>query len=113
MLTPPIFTSGSVSSHNTGNPDTARDQALFPLHTAVHKMTGLPAARFALGARGRIHAGGCADLVLFDPARVRDTASFHDPVRAAEGIDAVWVNGKLAYDGNEVIARPGQFIAPT
>ncbi|WP_312348336.1 D-aminoacylase [Stenotrophomonas acidaminiphila] len=90
----------------------ARDQALFPLHTAVHKMTGLPAARFALGARGRIHAGGCADLVLFDPARVRDTASFHDPVRAAEGIDAVWVNGKLAYDGNEVIARPGQFIAP-
>ncbi|WP_313249235.1 D-aminoacylase [Stenotrophomonas acidaminiphila] len=91
----------------------ARDQALFPLHTAVHKMTGLPAARFALGARGRIHAGGCADLVLFDPARVRDTASFHDPVRAAEGIDAVWVNGKLAYDGNEVIARPGQFIAPT
>lgn len=91
----------------------ARDQALFPLHTAVHKMTGLPAARFALGARGRIHAGGCADLVLFDPARVRDTASFHDPVRAAEGIDAVWVNGKLAYDGNQVIARPGQFIAPT
>ncbi|NCT86006.1 D-aminoacylase [Stenotrophomonas acidaminiphila] len=90
----------------------ARDQALFPLHTAVHKMTGLPAARFALGARGRIHAGGCADLVLFDPARVRDTASFHDPVRAAEGIDAVWVNGKLAYDGNQVIARPGQFIAP-
>jgi len=90
----------------------ARDQALFPLHTAVHKMTGLPAARFALGARGRIHAGGSADLVLFDPARVRDTASFHDPVRAAEGIDAVWVNGKLAYDGNEVIARPGQFIAP-
>lgn len=91
----------------------ARDQALFPLHTAVHKMTGLPAARFALGARGRIHAGGCADLVLFDPARVRDTASFHDPVRAAEGIDAVWVNGKLAYDGDQVIARPGQFIAPT
>lgn len=90
----------------------ARDQALFPLHTAVHKMTGLPAARFALGARGRIHAGGCADLVLFDPARVRDTASFHDPVRAAEGIDAVWVNGKLAYDGDQVIARPGQFIAP-
>ncbi|MGW8128051.1 MAG: N-acyl-D-amino-acid deacylase family protein [Stenotrophomonas sp.] len=72
----------------------ARDQALFPLHTAVHKMTGLPASRFALGARGGIHPGACADLVLFDPARVRDTASFHDPVRAAEGIDAVWVNGQ-------------------
>jgi len=90
----------------------ARDEALFPLHTAVHKMTGLPASRFALGARGVIRAGGCADLVLFDPARVRDTASFHDPVRAAEGIDAVWVNGQLAYDGNAVVARPGRFIAP-
>ena len=91
----------------------ARDAALFPLHTAVHKMTGLPAARFALGARGAIRAGACADLVLFDPARVRDTASFHDPIRAAEGIDAVWVNGTLAYDGSEVLARPGQFITPT
>lgn len=90
----------------------ARDQALFPLHTAVHKMTGLPASRFALGARGGIHPGACADLVLFDPARVRDTASFHDPVRAAEGIDAVWVNGQLAYDGSEVVARAGRFIAP-
>ena len=90
----------------------ARDEALFPLHTAVHKMTGLPASRFALGARGVIRPGGCADLVLFDPARVRDTASFHDPVRAAEGIDAVWVNGQLAYDGNAVVARPGRFIAP-
>ena len=90
----------------------ARDEALFPLHTAVHKMTGLPASRFALGARGVIRPGGCADLVLFDPVRVRDTASFHDPVRAAEGIDAVWVNGQLAYDGNAVVARPGRFIAP-
>lgn len=90
----------------------ARDEKLFPLHTAVHKMTGLPASRFALGARGFIRPGHCADLVLFDPARVRDTASFHDPVRAAEGIDAVWVNGKLAYDGSEVLARSGQFIAP-
>ena len=50
--------------------------------------------------------------MLFDPARVRDTASFHDPVRAAEGIDAVWVNGKLAYDGSDVLARNGRFIAP-
>ncbi|MCW4454526.1 D-aminoacylase [Flavobacterium sp. MXW15] len=90
----------------------ARDQQLFPLHTAVHKMTGLPAARFALGARGRIRTGWWADLVLFDPQRVRDTASFHDPVRAAEGIDAVWVNGQLAYDGREVVARNGRFIAP-
>ena len=90
----------------------ARDERLFPLHTAVHKMTGLPASRFAMGARGHIRPGWWADLVLFDPARVRDTASFHDPVRAAEGIEAVWVNGQLAYDGNNVVGRPGRFITP-
>ena len=90
----------------------ARDQQLFPLHTAVHKMTGLPASRFAMGARGLIRAGWCADLVLFDPARVRDTASFHDPIRAAEGINAVWVNGCLSYDGSRVVARAGRFVRP-
>jgi N-acyl-D-amino-acid deacylase len=90
----------------------ARDEQLFPLHTAVHKMTGLPASRFHMGARGQIREGWWADLVLFDPARVRDTASFHDPIRAAEGIDAVWVNGRLAYDGRQVTARPGRFIRP-
>lgn len=90
----------------------ARDEQLFPLHTAVHKMTGLPASRFAMGARGQLRAGWWADLVLFDPARIRDTASFHDPVRAAEGIDAVWVNGRLAYDGHTVAARAGRFLVP-
>ncbi len=90
----------------------ARDEQLFPLHTAVHKMTGLPASRFAMGARGYLRTGWCADVVLFDPARIRDTASFHDPIRAAEGIAAVWVNGQLAYDGQQVVARPGRFIRP-
>jgi N-acyl-D-glutamate deacylase/N-acyl-D-amino-acid deacylase len=91
----------------------ARDEQLFPLRTAIHKMTGLPAARFALGARGLVRQGWCADLVLFDPARIRDTASFQDPVRAAEGIAAVWVNGHLAYDGHATVAHAGQFITPS
>lgn len=90
----------------------ARDHALFPLPTAVHKMTGLPAQRFALHQRGRLQVGWHADLVLFDPARVRDTADYHDPIRAAEGIDAVWVNGALAYDGRQVVARAGHFLRP-
>ena len=75
-------------------------------------MTGLPASRFAMGARGFIRAGWCADLVLFDPARIRDTASFHDPIRAADGINAVWVNGCLSYDGKQVVARAGRFVCP-
>ena len=91
----------------------ARDEGLFPLHIAVHKMTGLPAARFGLRDRGAIRAGACADLVLFDPATVRDVADFHDPVRPAAGIHAVWVNGRLAYDGREVAGeRHGRFLAP-
>lgn len=91
----------------------ARDEGLFPLHEAVHKMTGLPGSRFALPGRGLLREGWHADLVLFDPARVRDTADYHDPVRAAEGIDAVWVNGELAYDGSAVTAaRSGRFLAP-
>lgn len=91
----------------------ARDEGLFSLHEAVHKMTGLPGSRFALPGRGLLREGWHADLVLFDPARVRDTADYHDPMRAAEGIDAVWVNGELAYDGNAVTrARSGRFLAP-
>lgn len=92
----------------------ARDQGLFPLHTAVHKMTGLPARAFGLQGRGVIERGAWADLVLFDPQRVRDTADFHDSVRPAEGIVQVWVNGRPAYEEQRPSAqRHGRFLAPT
>lgn len=88
-----------------------RDLGLFPLHTAVHKMTGLSAARFALHERGEISEGYWADLVLFDPDRVRDVADFSHPQRAAEGIDGVWVNGHLSYaDGKAQGPRQGKFL---
>ncbi|KAF1027950.1 MAG: D-aminoacylase [Pseudomonas sp.] len=90
----------------------SRDVGLFPLHTAVHKMTGLSAARYGLVGRGEIREGNWADLVLFDPLRVRDVADFKDPQRAAEGIDGVWVNGVLSYsDGQANGQRPGRFLA--
>ena len=84
----------------------SRDLGLFPLHTAVHKMTGLSAARFGLAGRGEIREGHWADLVLFDPVRVRDVADFKDPQRAAEGIGGVWINGVLSY-------RDGQAPRPS
>ena len=91
----------------------ARDERLFPLGTAVHKMTGLPAARFLLHERGLLRAGWHADLVLFDPARVRDTADYAQPIRPAEGIVSVWVNGQLAYDGERMSeTRAGDFLRP-
>lgn len=89
----------------------SRDLGLFPLHTAVHKMTGLSAARFGLHQRGEIREGHWADLVLFDPARVRDVADFKEPQRAAQGIDGVWVNGVCSFaQGRANGERQGRFL---
>uniref|UniRef100_A0A8W7PL26 Amidohydrolase 3 domain-containing protein n=1 Tax=Anopheles coluzzii TaxID=1518534 RepID=A0A8W7PL26_ANOCL len=74
-----------------------RERQLFSLETAVHKMTGLSASRFALDERGLIRPGYWADLVLFDAATIHDTATFHAPIQAAAGISAVWVNGVLSW----------------
>ncbi|MFN0182700.1 MAG: N-acyl-D-amino-acid deacylase family protein [Aquabacterium sp.] len=74
-----------------------RDLGLFPLETAVWKMTGLTAERYGLAGRGRIAEGAAADIVLFDAATVADRATYADPVQPAAGIDAVWVNGGLTW----------------
>ena len=88
-----------------------REQKLFALPEAVRKMTGLAAMRFGLADRGFVREGGKADLVLFNPESVRDRATFADPIRPAEGIAAVWVNGILSYwQGSASGARAGQFL---
>jgi N-acyl-D-amino-acid deacylase len=76
----------------------ARDLGLFSLAEAVRKMTSLPADKFRLTDRGRIRAGGFADLVVFDPATVADSATFEKPIAAAKGIELLLVNGGIAYD---------------
>jgi N-acyl-D-amino-acid deacylase len=89
----------------------ARDRKLFSLETAIHKMTGLPAARFGLAGRGLIEVGCAADLVVFNPEQVRDNATFSDPMRPASGIHQVFVNGQLSWqDGLGTSARAGQVI---
>jgi N-acyl-D-aspartate/D-glutamate deacylase len=88
-----------------------RDEGIFTLAQAVHKMTGLPAQRFGLAGRGRIQEGCQADLVLFNPQTIRDTATFSNPICAAEGISAVWVNGVLSYEtGDATGQRGGRFL---
>jgi N-acyl-D-aspartate/D-glutamate deacylase len=92
----------------------SRDEKLFPLREAVHKMTGMPAQRFSLAQRGLIREGYHADLVLFDPTTITDTATFDDPARPAKGIAGVWVNGVLTYttDGS-THNRGGRFLPRT
>lgn len=90
----------------------SRDEELIPLPDAIHKMTGMPAQRFGLAERGMIRVGYCADLVLFDPEKIIDTATFIDPVRAAQGIASVWVNGVLSYTSEGATgSRAGRFLA--
>jgi N-acyl-D-amino-acid deacylase len=89
----------------------ARQRGLFSLEQAVHKMTGLPADRFRLAGRGRIAPGMRADLVVFDPARIADAATFAQPKTPAAGIDSVYVNGTLAWHrGRHTGARTGQVV---
>ena len=88
-----------------------RDRKLFPLETAVHKMSGLSASRFGLHDRGLVRPGYAADLVVFDPDRVADRATFKEPKLSAAGIDRVYVNGTLSWhDGATSGARAGKVL---
>ncbi|MBI4623057.1 MAG: D-aminoacylase [Verrucomicrobia bacterium] len=84
-----------------------REKRLLTLETAINKMTGMPARRLGLADRGRIAEGLQADLVVFDPATVRDTATFEKPHQYPEGIPFVIVNGIVTVDGGRFTAARG------
>ncbi|NBB84237.1 MAG: amidohydrolase family protein, partial [Alphaproteobacteria bacterium] len=89
-----------------------RERRLFGLETAVHKMTGATARVFGLADRGTIRPGAAADLVLFDPETVADTATYDHPARPATGIETVWVAGRPVWtDSGATGERPGRFLA--
>ena len=86
-----------------------RDIGLFGLETAVHKMTGLSAARFGLSGRGVVRAGAYADLTVFDAASVIDRATFAEPTLPAAGIEHVFVNGRPVWSaGKPTGDHPGR-----
>ena len=75
----------------------SRDVGLFPLETAVYKMTGLTAKTFGLKDRGVLKEGAYADITVFDAGTVNDAATFAKPLQAAKGIDTVIVNGAVVW----------------
>jgi N-acyl-D-amino-acid deacylase len=88
-----------------------REQHVLSLEEAIRKMSSFPATRMRLGDRGVIRAGMKADLAIFDPAVVKDVATFERPHQYALGMRTVLVNGQLVLDsGAMTTARPGRVL---
>jgi dihydroorotase/N-acyl-D-amino-acid deacylase len=89
----------------------SRDLGLFPLEEAVRRMTSLPARRVGLYDRGLLRPGMMADVAVFDPARVRDRATYEDSNVYAEGVEHVVVNGRLVLESGRMTGeRPGRAL---
>ncbi len=88
-----------------------RERKVIPLEDAIRKMSGLPAQRTRLYDRGIIRVGMKADLVILDPDKVEDKATFEKPAELAVGVRDVIVNGKIAMrNGKETEERPGRLL---
>ena len=88
-----------------------RQRLMLGLEEAVRKMTSAAATRLGLSDRGLLSDGYAADVVVFDPARIRSNATYDDPRRYPTGIDYVIVNGELVVDGGEHTgALPGRVV---
>jgi N-acyl-D-amino-acid deacylase len=88
-----------------------RERKVVSLEEAVRKMTSLPAHQFGLTGRGEIRVGAAADLVVFDPAKVGDVATFAEPHAYPVGISHVIVNGVPAVrEGEATSSRSGQVL---
>ena len=89
----------------------ARELKLFSLEDAVRRMTSYSAQRFKLAGRGEVKPGFYADICVFDPATVIDTATFEKPISAAKGIDTVLCNGQIVWrDGKPGGGRSGRVL---
>ena len=88
-----------------------REEKVLTLEDAIRKFSALPAQRMRLTDRGVLKAGMWADVVIFDPATVRDRATFDNPNQLSEGMDYVLVNGVPVIDqGKMTGALPGKVL---
>ena len=101
----------SFGSHTRLLSEYVRERHVFTLEEAVRKMTSLPADRLGLADRGILRQGMKADVVVFDPATVKDMATYEHPAQYSQGIDWVLVNGKaVVANGKPTNALPGQVL---
>jgi N-acyl-D-amino-acid deacylase len=119
-----VASDGGVTEMGVGNPhprsygtnarvlaEYVRSRGVISLPDAIRRMTSLPARTFSLRDRGLIHEGMAADLVVFDPARVEDKATYAKPHQYSTGFDYVMVNGKLeVVDGKLTAERGGRSL---
>lgn len=113
-----ICSDGNAGGHPRGYGSFARvlgkytrDEKLIPLETAIFKMTGLTAEHLGIKDRGLIAVGNYADLVLLDPATVKDNATIQNSKALSIGIEMVWVNGQLIFEGQKATGKlPGVLI---
>ena len=88
-----------------------RDEGVITLEDAIRKMTSSVAQRLRLRDRGQLAPGFAADVVVFDPGKVADRATFQDPHQLSVGVRDVWVNGdRVLRDGAHTGATPGRFL---
>lgn len=90
-----------------------RDQQVIPMQEAVRRLSSLPAENLRLDRRGRLHPGYFADIVVFDPEKIADLATFTRPHQYSTGMVHVFVNGvRVLKDGEHTGAKPGRVAHP-
>jgi N-acyl-D-amino-acid deacylase len=88
-----------------------RDEGVVPLEEAIRRLTSFPAATLGIERRGTLRPGYFADVVVFDPARIQDHATFEQPHQLATGVVHVFVNGEpVLRDGQHTGATPGRVV---
>jgi len=88
-----------------------RNEKIIPLQEANRKLSKLPATNLKIQKRGELKRGNYADIVIFDPAKIKDNATFEKPHQYAEGMIHVIINGvPVLKDGEHTGEKPGRFV---
>lgn len=116
MATEGVFLKSSTHPRAYGNfarllGKYVRDEKVIPLEEAIRKLTSLPASNLKIKKRGMLARGYFGDVVVFDPAKIQDHATFEKPHQYSTGMIHVFVNGlAVLKDGEHTGAKPGRFV---